>query len=232
MAKRKSPVTEGKSRAERAVLWIGAVCGIVVSAFTLYEKVVAPSPPRLSISFFESASNTLRLFPSTNTESDQTENIPIQMKIQNTGGRSAKNVKLYISHYLNIVVTAQYKKEEKRTWNSPNDAMKQLSLTLEDLNPGESFFVPIGVKLDFPKEFQYAIRAPSEMVLDKRLLNPRAYPIYCDISSDTSPNQQTVLTIVLGRLDALRQESHDVFWLGHGERGVQVLRVTEDFPSR
>lgn len=214
------------------MLWVGALCGIVVSLFTLYEKVTAPSPPKLSVTFFESSSSTLRLFPSTNTAIDQTEDIPLQLKIENTGGTAAKNTKLYVSHYLNVAMTAHYQKEEKRTWNSPNDAMKQLSLALEDINPGESFLVPISARLDFPKELQRAVRAPRASVDDKELLMPRAYPIYCDLSSDTSPNQRTILRIILGNLEVLKEESPDVFWLGHGESGVQVLRVKDDFPSR
>jgi hypothetical protein len=232
MTKRKAPAGDRKSRAERIVLWVGALCGIVVSLFTLYEKVTAPSPPKLSVTFFESSSNTLRLFPSTNTAIDQTEDIPLQLKIENTGGTAAKNTKLYVSHYLNVAMTAYYQKEEKRTWNSPNDAMKQLSLALENINPGESFLVPIRVILDFPKELQRAVRAPRESVVDKELLKPRAYPIYCDLSSDTSPNQRTILRIALGNLEVLKGESPDVFWLGHGEGGLQVLRVKDDFPSR
>lgn len=214
------------------MLWVGALCGISVSLFTLFEKVTAPSAPRLSITFFESSSGTLNLFPSVNTAVEQTEEIPLQLKIENTGGRAAKNAKLYLSHYLNVTLTAQYKKEEKRTWNSPNDAMKQLSLALEDINPGESFLVPILVRLDFPKDFQRVVRSPRESVVDKELLTPRAYPIYCDLSSDTSPNMRTILRIVLGNLEVLQEESNDVFWIGHGEGGVQVLRVKEDFPSR
>jgi len=232
MTKREPSAGDAKSRAERIVLWVGALCGIVVSLFTLYEKVTAPSPPELSVTFFESSSRTLRLFPSTNTALDRTEEIPLQLKIENTGGTAAKNTKLYVSHYLNVVLTAHYRKEEKRTWNSPNDAMKQLSLALEDINPGESFLVPISATLDFPKEFQRALTVPRESVVDKSLLTPRSYPIYCDLSSDTSPNQRTILQIVLGNLEVLQEESPDVFWMGHGEHGVQVLRVKEDFPSR
>lgn len=232
MTKRKHSDGDGKSRAERIVLWVGALCGIVVSLFTIYEKVTAPSPPKLSVTFFESSSSTLRLFPSTNTALDRTEEIPLQLKIENTGGTAAKNTKLYVSHYINVALTAQYQKEEKRTWNSPNDAMKQLSLSLEDINPGEVFMVQIRVTLDFPKDFQQAVRTPRESVTDKQLLTPRVYPVYCDISSDTSPNQRTILQIVLGNLEVLQAESPDVFWLGHGENGVQVLRVKDDFPSR
>lgn len=232
MTKRKHSAGDGKSRAERIVLWAGALCGIVVALFTIYEKVTAPSPPKLSVTFFESSSSTLRLFPSTNTALDRTEEIPLQLKIENTGGTAAKNTKLYVSHYINVVLTAQDQKEEKRTWISPNDAMKQLSLPLEDINPGEVITVPIRVTLDLPKDFQQAVSTPRESVTDKKLLTPRAYPIYCDLSSDTSPNQRTILQIVLGNLEVLQAESPDVFWLGHGENGVQVLRVKDDFPSR
>ena len=65
----------------------------------------------------------------------------------------SKNIKLYISHFSNIELETKYKKEIKRTWNNPNEAMSQVSLNLEDLNPGESFYIPIVVKLDFPEDF-------------------------------------------------------------------------------
>lgn len=231
MRRRSTTASEKKSKTEKVVFWVGSICGIVISLFTIYEKATAPSDPRLTITFFESASSTLRLFPSTDTAIEQTEDIPLQLKIANTGGRATKNLKLYLSHYVGVTLTTKYKKEEKRTWNSPNDAMKQLSLTLEDLNPGESFLIPISVKLDFPRDFQIAVRAPSNDVSDKSLIVPRGYPIYCDISSDTSPNTRTILEIILGSPDMLKRGSQDVFWIGHGPEGVHVLKMKDDFPT-
>src|SRR4030095_3205458 len=109
--------------------------------------------------------------------------------------------------------------------------MKQLSLTLEDINPGESFLIPIIVKLDFPRDFQQTLRVPKEVVRDKKLLSPRAYPIYCDVSADAFPSTRNVLEIVLGRIDVFKERNEDVFWIGHGPEGVRVLKMKEDYPS-
>jgi hypothetical protein len=232
MSKSRSSAGEKKLSAERVILWIGAICGILVSSYTLFEKLTAPTEPRLVVTFFESSSDILNLSPSTDTSIEQTEEIPLQLKIENTGGRVAKNAKLYLSHYPDVVLTSHYKKEEKYTWNTPNEAMKQLSLMLEDINPGESFLIPISLRIDFPKDFQQAVSSPRERVKNKDLLVPREHHIYCDLSSDTSPNKRITLKIVLGNLEVLRERTQDVFWLGHGEGGVRVLKAKEDFPSR
>jgi hypothetical protein len=221
-----------KSKAERAVFWIGSICGILISLFTIYDRLAKPSPPDLRITFFESASESMALFPPVDTSLERTKPIPVQIKIENVGGTVAKNVKLYLSHDSMNSITAQYKKEEKRTWNSPNEAMKQLGISMEDINPAESFLVPITLELYFPRDFQRAIRSQPDKVLDKKLLVPRGYPIYVDISSDTSPNRRTKLLVLLGSLEVLRQQSQDIYWVGYGPEGPKVLKAKDDFLNR
>jgi len=221
-----------KSKTERAVFWIGSICGIVISLFTIYDRLAKPSPPDLRITFFESASESLALFPPVDTSLEKTKPIPVQMKIENVGGTVAKNVKLYLSHDSINSITAQYKKEEKRTWNSPNKAMKQLSISMDDLNPAESFLVPLTLELYFPRDFQGTIRSPPEMVSDKKLLVPRGYPIYVDVSSDTSPNRRTKLLILMGSLEVLKQQSQEIYWVGYGPEGAKVLKAKDDFLNR
>lgn len=222
---------EKKNRVERVAFWIGSILAIVVSVFTVYEKFIALKGPELVITFFESNSHNLYLFPSVETRIETTEEIPLQLKIANTGEKVAKNIKLYISHYPNISLVASYKKEEKRTWNTPNDVMKQVSLNIEDINPGESFFIPITLKLKFPKEFQEAVRAKIKDISDEKLLVPRSYTLYCDLSSETSVSVSSELTVVLGNLDVLKERNHDIYWIGHGADGVKILKVADDFPK-
>jgi hypothetical protein len=218
-----------KSKTERAVFWIGSICGILISLFTIYDRVVKPTPPDLRITFFESASQSLALFPPTDTSIAKTKPIPVQIKIENLGGTVAKNVKLYLSYDSMNSITAEYKKEEKRTWNSPNEVMNQLSISMEDINPAESFLVPLTLELEFPRNLQIAIRSPPGTVSDKSLLEPRGYPIYVDVSSDTSPNRRTELLVLLGSVEALQQHSQDIYWVGYGPEGPRVLKAKEDF---
>ncbi|MET0622426.1 MAG: hypothetical protein ABW250_05550 [Pyrinomonadaceae bacterium] len=213
---------------------LGAVAAlaILLANISTIQNFLFPNSPKLRVAFFESNADTLNLYPSVNTAVEYTESIPLHLKLENTGGSSAKNVKVYLSYYSGVVITAQYSKEEKRTWNSPNDAMKQVTLDIPDMNPGESFLVPISIQLPFPKDFQRAIRAPKESVLDKDLLVPKAYPIYCDVSSDSSPSTRTILHVVLGNLEVFREQNKHVYWLGHGDDGIKVLEVKDDFPTR
>jgi hypothetical protein len=232
MAENSSAPQPEKSKTERAVFWIGSICGILISLFTIYDRLAKPSPPDLRITFFESASESLALFPPVDTSLEKTKPIPVQMKIENVGGTVAKNVKLYLSHDSINSITAQYKKEEKRTWNSPNEAMKQLSISMDDLNPSESFLVPLTLELHFPRDFQGAIRSPPETVSDKKLLVPRGYSIYVDVSSDTSPNRRTKLLILMGNLEVLKQQSQEIYWVGYGPEGPKVLKAKDDFLNR
>jgi hypothetical protein len=68
-----------KSRAEKAVFWIGSLSGIIVSIFTFYEKVTEPGAPKLIVKSFESSSDMLRLVPSIDTRIEETEHIPLQL---------------------------------------------------------------------------------------------------------------------------------------------------------
>jgi hypothetical protein len=211
--------------------WIGSVAAIILSFFAIYDKLIEPKDAKLDISFFESGSKDIYIFPSVNTSIEQTEEIPLQLKLKNNGGKIGKHLKLYISYYSTIQLETKYKKEIKRTWNNPNESMSQVSLDLEDLNPGESFLIPIGVKLYFPKNFQNTIRIKKEQITDTSLLNPMQFSLDCDISSETSNSTSSKLSIVIGNLEILQEQSSKVYWIGHGTEGTQILEVKEDFPK-
>ena len=222
---------EKKPVGERIVFWIGSICGIILSFIAIYDKVMAPNDAMLEMSFFESSSKNIFITPSVNTALDKTEEIPLQLKIVNKGGKIAKNIKLYISHFSNIELETKYKKEIKRTWNNPNEAMSQVSLNLEDLNPGESFYIPIVVKLDFPEDFQKTILVRKNKIKRDGSFNPRTFTLNCDVSSETSNSVRTDLSITIGNLHLLQEKSPDVYWIGHGGNDVKVLKVKEDYPQ-
>lgn len=226
-----TPASPERSKFERTIFWIGSLSGIVISLFTIWEKVTQPSPPELVVDFFESASREIAIHPPINTALDKSRPIPLQLRVINRGGKVAKNVKLYLSHSTSTILIAQYKKEEKRTWNSPNESMKQVSLSLDDMNPGETFLIPIIVELHFPRDVQSAIAHPN-LTSDKRLLVPQAHLLYADVSSDSSPNQRSALSIVLGSIPALQQQFKEIYWVGYGEGGPKVLKAKDDYLSR
>jgi hypothetical protein len=124
--------TRAKAVAAFATGIVAAIALLLGNVSTIHDWLF-PKDAKLRVTIFESDSDTLNLFPSTDTSKEQTEDIPLQLKIANIGGRGAKNVKVYLSYNLSIVLTAQYAKEEKRTWNAPNEAMKQLALSLPDV---------------------------------------------------------------------------------------------------
>jgi hypothetical protein len=219
-----------KSIGEKVVFWIGSIAAIILSFNTIYEKISEPKDAKIDISFFESNTKEIYIFPSVDTSKEQSEEIPIQLKLINNGGKIAKHLKLYISYYSTIKLETKYKKEVKRIWDSPNEEMSQVSLELDDLNPGESFLIPIGVTLNFPKEFQRTIRIPKERIRDTRFLNPMSYSLNCDISSETSNSTNSKLSILLGNLEILKSRSSRIFWIGHGNDGIKLLEVKEDFP--
>jgi len=230
MGKKRTPATT--SRAEKAIFWVGSLCGIVVSVITIHEKILAPSPARLAVAFFESATQTLSLVPPIDTASELTEEIPLQLKVQNLGGRASGNTKLYLAYNHSLEVTAEYQKEQRPTWNAPNEPLRQLSLAIENINPGESYLIPVKIRFRVPKDIQRAMRQPRGEIVDQKQLLPRGFQIFSDLSSDTVPNVRTVLEILLGRCDVLQERSADVFWVGHGTEGVSVLKVKEDYPCR
>ncbi|MXV50325.1 hypothetical protein GS399_05020 [Pedobacter sp. HMF7647] len=110
--------------------------------------------------------------------------------------------------------------------------MSQVSLELEDLNPGESFLIPINVVLYFPREVQKRIAHPAKQVSNRSSLDPLGYTLDCDISSETSLSATSKLSILLGDLDVLKNRSQKVFWIGHGDEGVQLLEVKKDYPQK
>ena len=219
-----------KSIGERAIFWIGSIAGIVLSLIALYEKFIEPSNAKIKINFLESNSKNLYIYPSVNTASAKTEAIPMQVKIENTGGKVAGNIKLYVSYFSSIELETKYKKETKRTLNNPNEPMSQVSLDLESLNPGESFLIPIEVKLDFPIDFQKTLRTPEPLHKDS-IPNLLAFTLNCDISCETTNSVRSKLQIFLGRLDFLQKESRNVFFIGHSSDGVELVQVTDGFPK-
>jgi hypothetical protein len=158
-----------------------------------------------------------------------TEEIPLQLKVENLGGKASQNTKLYLVHSDNLEMIAQYQKEEKPTWNAPNEPMKQLGPAIENINPGETYLIPVKIRFRLPTEIQRKLGQPPTDPNDPL---PVGYKIYCDLSSDTAPNTRTVLEVLLGRCEILQQRSEDVFWVGHNAQGkdVQVLKVKEDYP--
>jgi len=223
-------VTEqATSKGEKAVFWVGSLAGIATSLFTIYDRLLEPAPPKLVVSFFESGSTTLRIDPPVDTSATLIEEIPMQIKVENRGGKASSNTKLYLTHRDTMQLTATYLKESKPTWDVPNQPMRQLSLALENLNPGESYLIPIKVRFVLLPEQQRLLRMPASE-LEKSPL-AQAYDLFADASSDTAPNVRTVLTFVLGRCDVLAPQG-DVFWVGHDEDGgnAHLLKVKEDYP--
>jgi hypothetical protein len=55
----------------------------------------------------------------------------------------------------------QYLKDAKQTWNAPNELMPQLSLALENINPGESYLISVKIKFHVPTYIQRAMADPS-----------------------------------------------------------------------
>src|SRR3989442_722289 len=215
------------SRVERAVFWVGSILAIVTAVMTVWDRAFAPSPAKLTIGFYESGTPSLSIVPSINTASDWTEGIPLQLKVENRGGRSASNVKVYLSYPSTIRLDAQYKKESKRAWNEPNEPMTQLALALENLNPGEPFLVPIRVRLLLPASVQ---RAMAGRPISDTTSVVYGYTIVADISSETAPSKRTQLTLQLGPCGVLVTRDSSVYWIGHGASGTQVLRVQSDYP--
>jgi hypothetical protein len=229
-----SPPSRWRAASKRTKTLVVSALGVIGATALLLGNVstirnsLFPDNPKLRVVIFESGADVLYLFPSVDTSVEQTESIPLQLRIENTGGRVAKNVKGYLSYYVSVVVTSTYAKEEKRTWSVPNEAMRQLTLSLPDINPGESLLVPISVRLQFPRDFQRTLYSPREALVDGKLPEPMGYQLNCDISSDASPSTRTSLQIILGRLDILRERTDHVFYMGHGKDGVRVLEAKED----
>lgn len=215
------------SRAERVVFWVGSILAIATAAMTVWDRALSPSPAKLTIAFLESGTPNVSIVPSINTASDWTEGIPLQLKVDNRGGRSASNVKVYLSYPATIRLEAQYKKESKPTWNEPNEAMTQLALALENLNPGEPFLVPIRVQLRLPRAAQRSLAHRQTSDTSSVVYG---FTIAADISSETVPSKRTPLLIQLGACAVLARRDSAVYWIGHGSSGTQVLRVQPDYP--
>jgi hypothetical protein len=217
------------SRAERTVFWIGSICGIVTSLITVVDRVLTPGPPKLAVTFFESGTTSLSITPSVDTASETTEEIPLQLKIENTGGQGSENTKLYLTRSEFLELAVANPKDDKPTWTIPNQPLQQLSLAIENLNPGESYQLPIKVKFRIGQEYQ---RALAQARPDKAV-DPLGFDLIADLSSDSAPNVRTNLQFLLGRCEVLLDRGPDVFWVGHNEeRGVALLKVKEDYPCR
>jgi hypothetical protein len=218
------------SRVKKAFLGIGAIAAVVVTFITIYDRVLQPSTAKLTLKFFESSSDTLRLDPPIDTRTELTEEIPIRLKIDNTGGRASGNTKLYLAYNSSLEVSTAYKSEENRTWNSPNEPLRQLRLAVENINPGESFLIPLQIRLQIPRDTQRFLRMPRDQYGFKEPV-PLDFVIYADLSAETVSSNRTTLRIVIGRCDVLQDEG-DVYWVGHGKDGVEVLKVQADYPCR
>lgn len=213
----------------RVVWWCGSIAGIIIAGFTIYDRVFAPSPAKLIVEFFESSSSSLSLDAPINTASDTTEAIPFTLKVDNRGGRAAANIKLYLTYPETILVEAQYEKDSKSTWGSPNEPMTQLALALENMNPGESFLIPVTLRFLLPREVQRLMAHPPVTDTTAAI---HGYRVYADVSSETVPSTRTTLEVLLGPCDLLMDRTGDVFWLGHGNGGTKLLKVRDDYPCR
>jgi hypothetical protein len=220
-----------KSRVERIFFWIGSTCGILTSFITIYDRVIAPSPPKLKVTFFESGTTDLSIVPPINTSSEFSDQIPVRLKIENVGGKGSANTKLYLTHNESIQIDAEYRKELKQTWTVPNQPQEQVSLTIENLNPGESFIVPTKIRFRIPRESQETMRRPRDQLQPKDLI-PIGFTIGADISSDAVPNVHGTLSLSLGRCAVLIERTQNVFWVGYdqNQKNPQLLRVKEDYP--
>lgn len=224
----KKKFTVRKISVERIVFWIGSIAGIIISLFTIYDRLLEPKDAKLDINFFESASKDIYIISPAGNVMKYKDAFPMQLKLANIGGKIAKHVKLYIS-YSAIQLETKYGKEIKRTWKNPNDAMTQISLILDDLNPGESILIPIRVKLDFPTDNQRAIYEPNVNMLDTNSIHLQTFSLDCDISSETSISTNSELFITIGRLDKLQEKSSKIFWIGYGKKDTILLEANDDY---
>ena len=204
---------EKRSSFESAVFWIGSICGIILSLWTIYEKVLEPSPAKPVITFNESGGTDI-LIASENTKNDS---IPFRIKVKNTGESIAKNVKVYLSHSNSFNVEIMETSKTQNILEPTNENKEQHSFSVGDLNPGESFLVSIMLSVSFDK-------TPHELKTAMLILD-------CDVSCETSVSNRTALKVVFGRLEDLLKESKDVYWIGKDSatKKKQVIKALDDY---
>jgi hypothetical protein len=231
MPPRKNRITKTPG-AKELLFWIGGIAAAIASLIGIYEKFVATAPARLTIVFSESGSPRLNLVPPVNTASELTEELPFQLKIDNVGGKASGNTKLYLAYNDSLEITTDYSHERKTILHKSNEILHQLALKVENINPGESYLIPLKIKLRIDRAFQKMTSRPASAITKEQASKRMAFLIFADLSSDTVANTRRELKIVVGRCDVLQDDGSDVFWIGHGDKGVLLLQVREDYPCR
>jgi hypothetical protein len=230
--RKKNRITK-TSRPKELLFWIGGIAAAIASLIAIYEKVAATGPARLTVVFSESESPRLNLVPPVNTASELTEELPFQLKIDNVGGKASGNTKLYLAYNNDLLeITTDYSHERKTILRKSNEILHQLALKVENINPGESYLIPLKIRLRIDPAFQEMTVRPANAITKQEASKRMAFRIFADLSSDTIANTRSELEIVVGRCDVLQEDGSDVFWVGHGDKGILLLKVRSDYPCR
>lgn len=208
-------MSDKKSSMERGLFWVGSVCAIVLTILQISELVGNPSPAAIRAAFSLTNSANLAIAPGADARDEEwTPWFPLGFKVKNSGGKSAKKVKLNITIPTNIRLTSTELKHEIRRIITPEGQRNLVTFEIGDIEPKTTKHVDSAILTSFEKT--YGMKVPITTKDNKNLVLPidmlLTYQIEVECAGeDTTPFQQRFY-VSIGSRDSFKKNK-----IGHWE---------------
>jgi hypothetical protein len=128
-----------QNKSERILFWTGSILAIIVSLFTIWDKVLAPEPAKIITEFTVTKENEIRIAPEAESlEADWTKPFPVPIRIKNIGGKTAKNAVLRILHDRNFQIHSNIPDANVQFLYDRYGGRFMSTIPLGDIHPGQS----------------------------------------------------------------------------------------------
>lgn len=201
------------SSIERGVFWIGSISGIIISLFTVWDRITVASPPDLSLVFACNEATNVYFRPPYDSRATWTDPLPLSLLIRNNGGKSAEDVSIQFTYFVNVRILSDSTSTYRKLTLRSNEAKEMHTIQILEVHPGASIPLNTQFLIFCDKYFKQVVSSDFNTVANVDELNAISIPIDVKISAKDYKTKDITLRLTIGSEKVLRRFSNEIFFL-------------------
>ncbi|MHC4212892.1 MAG: hypothetical protein ACYSWP_05890 [Planctomycetota bacterium] len=205
-------------RIKGLILWIGSILGILITCFTIWDRVTKPDLPDLRASFALTGKPSLMI---ATEPRNSAEFFPLDLVVENKGHLTAHNVRLklvdsgiYKPRYNSrLLIKTDKTKFSQNSIHVGESTRQMTTIPLGEIHPGESIYVESVLQAELSTNHAPHFLSQGESLDDHNCppLPLKHHQIKVRLLADDLIERVLPLYITVGLIKQLEQEGNDIF---------------------
>lgn len=195
---------------EKKLFWVGSILAIIISAFTVWDKLLVTEPARLIAEFTVTKEKEINIAPEADSiEADWTNPIPLPVRVKNSGGKTAKHTIMRIFHDRNFQIHSNTKNASVQFMYNSYGGRFVTTIPLGDMHPGQA--IELGSNLfaiaENTMEFNVDLKPSPSNPNPKATLTALArYELEIHLNAEDLTEQVQELVLLISKHDRTKGE--------------------------